>query len=258
MKALLFGSIGVLADTSAMQLEAINRAFIAHDLNWNWSEEEYRSMLTQSGGQNRVRWYAESVKGEQISDAAVERIHETKTRLFNDALELHGIQLRPGVLRLLEDAKSSGLATAWVTSTNMSNLQAIANGSSHSGLLENFSHVTHRGTVLKEKPDAAPYVETLKKLGIDPSEAIAIEDTQICLASALEAKLATIVTPTTFSTGQDFSGAASVVSHLGDRDEAATHLSGTSVLDEGLVTISSLGKLAGKGMSSKNHAAEIT
>ena len=243
MKALIFGSIGVLADTSAKQLDAINRAFIVHELDWKWSEQEYRSMLTQAGGQNRIRWYAESVARIALDDSTIKSIHETKTRLFNDALELHGIELRPGIVRLLDDASSAGLPTAWVTSTNRSNLQAIANGSGEPALLDKFAYITHRGNVSEEKPHPSPYLETLQKLNLEPSEVIVIEDTQVCLASSLEAGLTTIATPTEFTKNQDFSGAVSVVSHLGDPNEPATVISGSNVLNQGMVSIAQLKQL---------------
>ena len=243
MKALLFGSIGVLADTSAMQLGAINRSFIAHDLDWSWSEEEYRLMLTQAGGQSRVRWYAQSVVGEPLDERTIRSIHKTKTRLFNDALDVDGITLRPGVLRLLKEARSAGVLTAWVTSTETSNLHAIAHGSRHLALLDQFDHVTNRANVSNEKPHPAPYIETLKHLNVAPAQAIAIEDSQVCLASSLAAQLITLLTPTSFSTGQDFSGAVSVVSHLGNPDHPATHLSGNNLLKQGMVSMAQLEEL---------------
>ena len=243
MKALLFGSIGVLADTSAMQLDAINRSFIVHDLDWSWSEEEYRLMLTQAGGQNRVRWYAQSVVGEPLDERIIQSIHKTKTRLFNDALDVDGITLRPGVLRLLEEARSAGVLTAWVTSTEMSNLHAIAHGCRKLTLLDQFNHVTNRATVSHAKPHPAPYIDTLKYFNVAPSQAIAIEDTQVCLASSLAAELTTLLTPTRFSMGQDFSGAVSVVSHLGNPDQPATHLSGSNLLKQGMVSVAQLDEL---------------
>ena len=256
MKALLFGSIGVLADTSAMQLDAINRSFAVHDLDWVWSEAEYRLMLSQAGGQNRVRRYSQSVADQPLDERTIKSIHETKTRLFNKALEIDGVKLRPGILRLLESAKSAGFLTAWVTSTNMSNLHAIAYGSGELALLNKFSFTTHRGNVSNEKPHPAPYSETLKQLNITPADAIAIEDTQVCLASALSANLTTIVTPTTFSNGQDFSGATSVISHLGDPELPATHLSGRDVLSEGMASLAQLEKIIAQAAPSRNARTE--
>jgi len=58
MSAVLFGSIGALADTSEVQREAFNEAFRAHGLDWDWSREEYRQLLQSSGGKDRIATYA--------------------------------------------------------------------------------------------------------------------------------------------------------------------------------------------------------
>ncbi|MEC7496587.1 MAG: haloacid dehalogenase, partial [Pseudomonadota bacterium] len=36
MRALIFGSIGVLVETSELQRQAYNAAFAAHRLDWHW------------------------------------------------------------------------------------------------------------------------------------------------------------------------------------------------------------------------------
>ncbi|MFT7179418.1 MAG: phosphoglycolate phosphatase-like HAD superfamily hydrolase, partial [Oceanospirillaceae bacterium] len=38
-KAILFGSIGTLVETSELQRRAFNQAFSEAGLDWNWSEE---------------------------------------------------------------------------------------------------------------------------------------------------------------------------------------------------------------------------
>jgi phosphoglycolate phosphatase-like HAD superfamily hydrolase len=60
MPAVLFGSIGALADTSELQREAFNDAFRAHGLDWTWSRDEYQQLLAESGGEQRIAAYAES------------------------------------------------------------------------------------------------------------------------------------------------------------------------------------------------------
>ena len=54
MKALFFGSIGVLAETSELQRQAYNTAFKINDLKWHWNVGTYCGLLQESGGQNRL------------------------------------------------------------------------------------------------------------------------------------------------------------------------------------------------------------
>ncbi len=54
MKAIIFGSIGSVVETSELQRSAFNIAFKQHGLNWHWSQPEYQAMLRSSGGENRI------------------------------------------------------------------------------------------------------------------------------------------------------------------------------------------------------------
>ena len=47
-KAILFGSIGTLIETSEFQRRAFNQAFSEGGLDWNWKPEEYRDLLSNS------------------------------------------------------------------------------------------------------------------------------------------------------------------------------------------------------------------
>ena len=44
-------------------------------------------------------------------------------------------------------------------------------------------------------------------IGVEAREAIAIEDTEVCLPAALDAGIATVATPNSCAEGQDFSAA---------------------------------------------------
>ena len=56
----------------------------------------------------------------------------------------------------------------------------------------------------------------MKKLSLKPHQAIAIEDSEIGLKSAKAAKIKTIVVPSIYTQGSDFSNADLVVSDLFD------------------------------------------
>lgn len=243
MKALLFGSIGVLADTSAVQLGAYNQSFEKHGLDWRWSTNEYSLMLSQSGGQNRLQWYAENVIQTPLDPEFLMSIHKVKTQLFNARLEVDGITLRPGILRLMKEAADSLIPCAWVTSTELTNLETIAHASGDKTLLQRFMHISFRGNVEHTKPHPDPYNQALHTLQVDPGQAVAVEDTKVCVRSAIAAGVTCIATPNSFTVGQDFSEATSCVSHLGDAGDPATQLTGDCIVDNGVVTLKSLTRL---------------
>jgi hypothetical protein len=62
LKAVVFGAIGTIAETSDLQRQAFNEAFAAAGLTWNWNGETYQNLLQINGGQNRLRAYRDSVE----------------------------------------------------------------------------------------------------------------------------------------------------------------------------------------------------
>ena len=241
MKALLFGSIGVVVDSSALQLDAYNRAFEKLGLDWHWDETSYRDMLTQAGGQARLRHYAERAGKEMPSEDTISAVHECKTSLFDEALANGEAPARPGVARLIDAARERGVLLGFITSTEKANVEATLKAA---GLEpSDFDIVTHRGNVDETKPGPAPYLKALDALGVAAHEAVAIEDTEVCLPAALEAGIATVATPNAFAERQDFSAASAVVDHLGDEERAARTLAGADIVRTGLVTLDSLSGL---------------
>ena len=53
-KALLFGSIGSIVETSEIQRKSFNEAFRKYGIDWNWTRTEYLSLLSKSGGKDRI------------------------------------------------------------------------------------------------------------------------------------------------------------------------------------------------------------
>ena len=98
-KALIFGSIGTLVETSELQREAFNAAFREAGLDWDWDREAYRSMLKQSGGRKRIAQYARE-RGVSVDADA---LHARKTELFDARIREHGLDLRAGVAEILSD-----------------------------------------------------------------------------------------------------------------------------------------------------------
>ena len=62
MKAVLFGSIGTLIETSDIQRKSFNDAFKREGLNWYWSRKTYSKLLKKSGGIRRIEDFARQNK----------------------------------------------------------------------------------------------------------------------------------------------------------------------------------------------------
>lgn len=241
MKALLFGSIGVFCDSSDLQRQGYNLAFQEAGLDLHWDEAEYRELLKIPGGLSRLVRYGELHELGSNFNAA--ELHRRKTELYADMLKEGKSTLRPGVMRLIDDARKGGIAIGWITSTETSNLDAVIAQSHGSLSLEHFDIVKHRGNVTAPKPDPAAYLEAIAELQVDTSNAIAIEDTAACVGAAVDAGVMCIATPHRYSLDQDFAEAIATVDQLGDADHEAEQLGGISVISNGMVTLAQLEQL---------------
>ncbi len=78
-KALLFGSIGTLIESSNIQRNSFNEAFKEAGLDWYWDEQEYKILLKKSGGTKRVEDFAEknnvNVNASQIRNRKTDAPH---------------------------------------------------------------------------------------------------------------------------------------------------------------------------------------
>lgn len=202
MSALLLGSISVLADTSELQREAFNRAFAEHGLDWEWSQEEYRDLLTSNGGRDRVAEYAAG-RGETVD---AEAVHATKSRLFQDRLREGAASVRPGVSETIAQARSAGHKVALVTTTSAENLAALDAGLGGLPALRDFDLVVDADQVEAGKPDPAAYLLALDKLGERAEDCVAVEDNLGGVEAARAAGVRVVAFPNANTEGHDFGG----------------------------------------------------
>lgn len=210
MPAVLFGSIGTVAETSELQRKAFNDAFEAHGLDWNWSQDEYRDLLRESGGESRIAAYAEN-RGEEVDAGAV---YETKSDLFRQALADAGPAPRDGVAQTIADARRDGFKVALVTTTSKENVDALGDAVRPEIELDGFDLVVDKSDVERPKPDAAVYEFALAQLGEDPSACVAIENNLDGVSAAKAAGIACVAYPGEDNSGHDFAAADERVERL--------------------------------------------
>lgn len=204
MKALLFGSVGTLAETSGLQRDCFNAAFVEHGLDWYWDEQLYKSLLTKAGGVTRIQSYARQV-GRRVDAHAV---HATKSEIFQRQLE-RGIPLRSGVAATIAKCHADGVKLGLVTTTSSRNVQAILAATGLSA--RDFEVIVTDNDVNALKPAPDAFHVALHELGFDASDAIAIEDNPDGYASACAAGLETLVFAGAYHEVSSFPPGANIV-----------------------------------------------
>ena len=210
MSAILFGSISTLADTSELQRQAFNDAFAASGLDWNWSREDYVSMLGSNGGAQRIADYAKA-RGEDVDAAAV---HAKKSELFQELLGTSTVSPRPGVVACVDEAKRNDRKLGFVTTTSQGNINALLSALQPHISAEMFDLIVNGDSVSSPKPHPDVYEFALQQLGEDAAGAVAIEDNVGGVKAATAAGVRCIAFPNENTTGGDFSAADETVDAL--------------------------------------------
>ena len=209
-KAILFGSIGTLVETSELQRRAFNQAFSEANLDWNWNPDEYKVMIKKSGGRNRINEYATD-RGEKVN---AQKLHIRKTEIFDNMMKEEEIFLRPGVANLIGYAIDNNVHLAFVTSTSDANVDAIFMALNGQLSRNDFNFIGNDKMVSKPKPDSEIYLKALSNLKLNAKDCLAIEDTEVSMRSAINANIKCIAFPGAMALDNDFSAALHISDDL--------------------------------------------
>ena len=219
LQALLFDVDGTLADTEDVHRQAFNEAFRAAGLDWVWSPERYHELLIVTGGKERIRHYMQQQPGVELPpdvDEFIAALHAHKTSIYVSKMTEGQVPLRPGVDRLIREARAKGLRLAIVTTTTPANVSALFKHS-FGGHEDDWFEVVAAGSIVPHKKPAPDiYNHVLEKMGLSAAECLALEDSENGLQAARAAGVDALITVNPYTDRQDFSAAAAVLDHLGD------------------------------------------
>ena len=237
LKALIFDVDGTLADTERDgHRVAFNKAFAEAGLDWDWDQELYGKLLAVTGGKERMRYYVEAFRPDYVKpdnfDEMVPALHAAKTRFYTELLAQGGIPLRPGVRRLMDEARAAGLRLAIATTTTPANVSALLNNAL-GGDAESWFEVIGAGDIVPaKKPAPDIYTYVLQEMNLQPSQCMAFEDSRNGILASLAAGLPTVITVNGYTEHDDFTGAEVVLDQMGEPCSPATVLMGESLASE--------------------------
>jgi len=225
LRALIFDVDGTLADTERDgHRVAFNAAFAEAGLAWRWDAALYGELLQMAGGVERMLHYARTYLGLTDPDGEllrlVRRLHASKTRRYVERIATGAVHLRPGVARLLAQARGEGLRLAIATTTTRANVIALLHATLGSTGADDFEVIGTTQEVATKKPYPAVYNWVLERLQLAPAEALAFEDSRNGLIAATRAGIPCIVTPTPYTADDEFAEALVRLTDLDHHFEA--------------------------------------
>ena len=199
-KALLFGSIGTLIESSNIQRNSFNEAFKEAGLDWYWDEQDYKILLKKSGGTKRVEDFAEK----NNVNVNASQIRNRKTEIFSSFIIKNKQKLRKSVEEIIKYTKDNNIKLAFSTSTTLNNVDAVFKSLSDQIFKEDFHFIGNKSYVKNEKPHPEIYKVALNKLNLQPEDCLAIEDTEESSNSAVKAGIKCIGFPGDYHVEDNF------------------------------------------------------
>ncbi len=246
MPALIFDCDGVLADTERFgHLPAFNLTFEELGLPVRWSDADYAEKVLIGGGKERMaslftpEFLAENSlpTDEDGQRAVLADWHRRKTAIYTQLVESGAMPARPGIARLVEEAADAGFTLAVASTSAEPAVRAVLEHAVGPERASDF-RVYAGDIVPAKKPAPDIYLHALQDLGIGAADALVVEDSANGLKAARAAGLRTLVTVSSYTADEDFSGASLVVTSLGDPGEPAeTRAAPAGVVPTGFVTI---------------------
>lgn len=181
--AILFDHDGTLVDTEPVWAAA--KVALAADFGGTWTEQDTLDCLglSMQFTLDRLRERGVNLPDQEINDRLVAKVRE--------ALAHQPVEFLPGIERFLSEVREAHIPAAIVTNATTS----IAHRTANAAPKGTFSVIIGNDETTHPKPDPQPYLLAAERLGVDPTQCVAIEDSPSGVRSATAAGMRVIVVP---------------------------------------------------------------
>lgn len=182
IKAVVFDMDGLLIDSERVTFQMFQE--MLGEMGCEMSEEYYCTLLGICLAETKVM--LREKYGEKMFDVAA--VHDRMVEHY----EKNGVPVKKGAKELLEMLKKDGIKCAVASSSDNDWVQKMM---SYTGLGKFFDYFVCGNEVKKAKPAPEIFLTACEKLGVDPKDAIVLEDAKSGIEAANNAKIPVICVP---------------------------------------------------------------
>ncbi|CAA2984816.1 haloacid dehalogenase-like hydrolase domain-containing At4g39970 [Olea europaea subsp. europaea] len=238
LHALIFDCDGVILESEHLHRQAYNDAFTHFNVRCPsssssqslvWSPEFYDVLQNQiGGGKPKMRWYFKENgwPTSTVFDAApgtdedraklIDILQDWKTERYKEIIKSGTVEPRPGVLRLMDEAKAAGTKLAVCSAATKSSVILCLENLIGMERFQGLDCFLAGDDVKEKKPDPLIYITAAERLGVSEKGCMVIEDSVIGLQAATRAGMSCVITYTSSTAEQDFKEAAAIYPDLSE------------------------------------------
>ncbi|KAG6555682.1 hypothetical protein Mapa_002919 [Marchantia paleacea] len=231
LDALIFDCDGVILESEDLHRRAYNLTFEHFNVKCgskqvHWDTEFYDVLQnTIGGGKPKMRWYfarngwptsslfETAPESEAEQSTLIDALQDWKTEKYKDLIRSGAP--RPGVLELMDEARSMGIKLAVCSAATKSSVVFCLTNLLGKERFEQLDCFLAGDDVKHKKPDPSIYKVAAEKLGASPGRCLVVEDSVIGLQAALGAGMTCVISYTSSTSKQDFAGASASYPNLG-------------------------------------------
>ncbi|XP_024021939.1 haloacid dehalogenase-like hydrolase domain-containing protein At4g39970 [Morus notabilis] len=234
LEALIFDCDGVILESEHLHRQAYNDAFAHFNVRCsgspeplNWGLEFYDELQnTIGGGKTKIRWYFKEhgwpsstifetpPEDDENRAKLIDILQDWKTERYKEIIKSGTVEPRPGVLRLMDEAKAAGKKLAVCSAATKSSVILCLENLIGLERFRGLDCFLAGDDVKLKKPDPSIYLTAAEMLGLSGKGCIVVEDSVIGLQAATSAGMSCVITYTSSTADQDFKEAIAIYPDL--------------------------------------------
>lgn len=185
IKAVIFDMDGLMIDSERVSYECYKKYM--NNLGMDMTVEFYKTLLGQTVAICKEKFLKEY--GEEFPyEESVNAMH----KMLEEKFVTEGVPIKKGLIELLKYLKENNFKTMVATSSARNRVDIILN---QAGVMKYFDDTICGDEVKNGKPNPEVFLKACDKLGVNPDEALVLEDSEAGIQAAFDGKIQVICVP---------------------------------------------------------------